>query len=119
MPAKPGSNHPRPQTDCRILGNPRSMPGLIVPTSNRRTRPRGHARPQEPWLGSSSTLHYARPIQGNASQPRLSGKDRRYSLSFLPCSRQPRCAQGRAVACLSQSSAFTRRPAASTTLSQA
>ena|SRR3990167_1254026 len=77
------------------------------------------ARPQEPWLGSSGTLHYARPIQGNASQPRLSGKDRRYSLSFLPCSRQPRCAQGRAVACLSQSRAFTRRPAASTTLSQA
>ena len=74
------------------------MSGLIVPTSRRRTvrvamQPETLwvsataqvcvARPQEPWLGSNGTLHYARPSQGNASQPRLSGQDRRYSLSFF------------------------------------
>ena len=94
---------------------------LIAPTSRHRTlrvamQPKSLcvsataqvcvARPQEPWLGSNGTLHYARPSQGNVSQPRLFGQDRRYSLSFLPCSRQPRCAQGRAVACLSVKSLY-------------
>ena len=40
------------------------------------------ARPQAPWLGASGALHYARSNQGNACQPRLSGKDRRHPLSL-------------------------------------
>jgi hypothetical protein len=84
MPAKPGTT---PQTAWRIFGQP------TCPTRLDRHHVEPCAvRPQEPLLGAEHPLHYARPSQGNASQPRPCGKDRRYSLSFAMQSPASSCA---------------------------
>ena len=108
-----------PQTDCRIFGQ--------LTIHARLDRP--HIEPSNAsawacqaagalaWLERHTALCSANPRECQPTPPIRQGPP--LLPVFLPCSRQPRCAQGRAVACLLQSRAFTRRPAASTTLSQA